>query len=301
MKKTRILLVVFLLVGFGFDAFSQCPTNVIYKSSDTSLTFNYSGAIPTGFPGVYDELRLTISSGAGSGNSYLLPISFLTKKTIHTGNASVLNSTSVISKIEYYLDGVLATSLTTCNTPKPLPVKLIKFTGEKQEQVVILNWVTATEINNKVFEIERKLDSFSGFKKIGEVEGSGNSNQTKFYNFIDKSPITGAKYYRLKQIDYNGEFEYSPVISIIELGSKIELIAYPNPVVSGQNLVLNLLNEDYEESLIEIYSQKGEKVLSQKSEQRIQQIHTEKLTKGTYTVVYTNPQGFCIYKIIFVL
>jgi hypothetical protein len=117
----------------------------------------------------------------------------------------------------------------------PLPVELSSFTanalgGTKAE----LNWATATEVNNYGFEIERALSVSAhsrDWKKIGFVEGNGNSSSTKKYSYIDNNLFGGSKFmYRLKQIDNDGKFEYSDIVEVEVVPDKYELSQnYPNP------------------------------------------------------------------------
>ncbi|MCC6323538.1 T9SS type A sorting domain-containing protein [Candidatus Nomurabacteria bacterium] len=115
------------------------------------------------------------------------------------------------------------------NREQSLPVKLIKFDAEVISGKVVLNWTTATEINNDRFEIERSINGID-FEKIGMVKGSGTCNQILQYKFIDNQLIKYKTFYRLKQVDYNGEFEYS-VIKKVDYESIVssKLIVYPNP------------------------------------------------------------------------
>ena len=134
------------------------------------------------------------------------------------------------------------------NSPQPniaffsertLPVELVSFTGYAVSDGVILNWRTVTEINNYGFQIERKNDgSDSDWEEIGFVEGAGNSNSPKEYSFTDE-PVKSGKYsYRLKQIDINGDYEYSNTIEIIiSSPEKFELSQnYPNPFNPSTNI-----------------------------------------------------------------
>jgi hypothetical protein len=112
-----------------------------------------------------------------------------------------------------------------------LPVELISFTAFKLNNEVKLTWQTATEINNFGFEIERSENNFN-WDKIGFVAGNGNSNSPKEYSFIDdKLNKSGKYYYRLKQLDIDGGFEYSNVIEVdFVLVNEFQLHQnYPNP------------------------------------------------------------------------
>ena len=95
----------------------------------------------------------------------------------------------------------------------PLPVELLSFTGSCEQNKTLLLWQTTTEINNNYFEIERSSDG-KNWETIGKVKGAGNSSTIKNYELTDESPFLppsgggGALYYRLKQVDYDGRYEY---------------------------------------------------------------------------------------------
>lgn len=91
-----------------------------------------------------------------------------------------------------------------------LPVELLSFTAEKRGQTARLNWRTATELNNEYFEIERSADG-AAFAPIGRVASAGTTQTPQSYVFDDLNPLPGINYYRLRQTDYDGAFEYSPV------------------------------------------------------------------------------------------
>ncbi len=125
-------------------------------------------------------------------------------------------------------------------TDSPVPVELSSFSASVIGSLVKLTWATATEVNNYGFEIERskKLDARGEtWEKIGFVNGNGNSNSPKSYSFVDKDMTAGKYSYRLKQIDNDGQFEYSKVIEV-DFGApkKFELSQnYPNPFNPNNN------------------------------------------------------------------
>src|SRR5439155_4138734 len=95
----------------------------------------------------------------------------------------------------------------------PLPVELVSFTGEAHEDFNLLSWITASEINNMGFEIQRSEDAVT-FMKCGFVGGKGNSTSTVDYTFRDNNVDEGVTYYRLKQVDFDGKENYSGVIAL---------------------------------------------------------------------------------------
>ncbi len=117
------------------------------------------------------------------------------------------------------------------NPSLPLPVELSLFAAQVGKESVSLNWQTETETNNYGFEIERSSAKNEGFEKVGFVTGNGNSNSVKYYAFTDKNPVAGKTVYRLKQIDYDGKYEYSKEIEVLYEGVKEFALEqnYPNP------------------------------------------------------------------------
>lgn len=116
-----------------------------------------------------------------------------------------------------------------------LPVELSSFSAKVINKNVELNWKTETEVSNYGFEIERSAISIDtrniSWIKIGFVNGNGNSNSPKEYSFTDSNPIGGSKFqYRLKQIDNDGQYEYSNIIEISIFPETFKLSQnYPNP------------------------------------------------------------------------
>jgi len=115
--------------------------------------------------------------------------------------------------------------------PDIIPVELSSFTAiVNAVGNVLLNWTTATEINNQIFEIERRSEE-SQFITIGYVEGYGTTTEPQEYSYIDNTVGTGIYYYRLKQIDFGGQYEYSDEIEI-EVNGPLTFVLeqnYPNP------------------------------------------------------------------------
>lgn len=149
-------------------------------------------------------------------------------------------------------DRILSTAFDSDDSS--LPVELISFLAENSNNSVSLNWSTASELNNKCFVIESSRNAYD-FKEIGKVYGQGNSNTVVKYSFIDYNPENDITYYRLKQIDFNGTFEYSNVISI-KTNNEINYKVYPNPTAN------NLTIEGVNKSLIKIYNSSGADVTS---------------------------------------
>jgi hypothetical protein len=112
----------------------------------------------------------------------------------------------------------------------PVPVELISFSATTDSKNVILNWSTATEINNSGFEIERRYDK-TDWLEIGFVPGHGTTTEKQNYSYIDQNVNAGIYSYRLKQVDFDGTFEYSNEI-LVNVTASLEFTLdqnFPNP------------------------------------------------------------------------
>lgn len=167
-----------------------------------------------------------------------------------------------------------------------LPVELTEIkTRTVDNSQVIVDWTTATETNNKLFEVERSEDGIN-FDQIGTVNGNGNSTTAKSYSFTDSNPFSGTSYYRIKQVDYDSKFSYSEVVSARIRSKKSLLILFPNPVIFGNNVSINFRTQQDGLVQVGIYDNLGRTVFMQKfhSDNPIIQLDTEQLPVGIYSV-----------------
>jgi len=183
-----------------------------------------------------------------------------------------------------------------------LPVELSSFSASIIGSTVNLNWKTETEVNNYGFDIERKegtrLSEVGTFEKIGFIQGNGNSNSPKYYSFEDNNLTAGKFSYRLKQIDTDGQFEYSKVIEV-DLGApmKYELSQnYPNPfnpittihfsLPESGNVKLILYNTLGQEvrSIVNEYKDSGTHIINFNASGLSSGAFIYKLTAGTFSM-----------------
>lgn len=120
--------------------------------------------------------------------------------------------------------------LKTTNGGGVLPIELTSFIAKLTDYTsVALQWKTASEINNKGFEIQWSTNG-SQWQNLGFVQGYGNTNAPRQYFFTHGGPVAGVNYYRLKQMDYDGAYDYSPVRTVQLDANVLEVKIYPNPV-----------------------------------------------------------------------
>jgi hypothetical protein len=198
-------------------------------------------------------------------------------------------------------------TLASTNFPSPLPVSWLEFKGERIGNTVELTWKTAQERNNDRFEIERSSNGKS-FKKIGTVQGSGDSRFPVTYNYVDKELTLSVKYYyRIKQIDYDGIIDYSSVIVVFvdEISHNGTMWSvYPNPVTDGEFLKIYFLGFKPESvMLMSILTLQGSALTSYSGS--LDEInlylerYSERLPRGVYVMTLANgtsTQGVRIIK-----
>ena len=143
----------------------------------------------------------------------------------------------------------LGTVATLAEMTQIVPVELLAFTASVNKSEVQLIWSTASELNNKGFEIERSADDASNFTTIGFVEGKGSSNEINHYVYSDNPDLNGVHtlYYRLKQVDFDGTFSYSNVVNITyDVPTEFVLNQnYPNPFNPSTRITYFLPEEGF--------------------------------------------------------
>ncbi len=182
----------------------------------------------------HDNMNSEIFSDSVNGNYH---------RMLSSGNYSI-----TFSAPNYFaktIDNIIVTDFNTSTADvqlipdEPIPVELISFAGEGKNKSIILTWVTASEVNNQGFEIQKlnqPLDTLWGeeqkeWVKISFLSGYGTTTEMQIYTFVDDNVFSGSYYYRLKQIDYDGTAEYSNIIEVkVGLLTEFSLEQnYPNP------------------------------------------------------------------------
>ncbi len=176
----------------------------------------------------------------------------------------------------------IAMNVDTCLNFISVPVELVNFTAEKDGRNAILKWQTATEINSDHFDIERSTDA-EKWESIGKVTAAGDSQTERNYQFTDVAPFSGDNYYRLKQVDIDGSFEYSQVKVVkFEQRTNGGIAVYPNP--ANDAIYLEYSFEQEGNIQVELFDVNGKKQFSQNynSQESRYQININQLVPGTY-------------------
>ncbi len=195
---------------------------VQYISNVSDFVFNYIY-----FNYSYVDSLIIADNAAKAVNSDTRSAAYYQKLWDLTGNFTI----ALLDSASGRLASLIYTAWTDAGSPLLsggyLPVEITSFKTNVVGSSVVLNWATAAEQNNLGFDIERSNDG-NVFKKIYFVSGKGNSTEENHYSFTDNKTNSGTFYYRLKQIDFNGSFNYSEVI-------KADIAASPNKFDLNQN------------------------------------------------------------------
>lgn len=185
-------------------------------------------------------------------------------------------------------------SIVRINADDPVPVELTSFKASTSGKNVLLEWITATELNNSGFEVQRRTQE-SGYEVVGFVAGSGSTTEQRSYVFRDDNIPNGKYIYRLKQIDFNGVFDYSNEIEV-EVNAPLDFSLeqnFPNPFNPSTTINYSIA----EASLVKIavYNLLGQEVALIVNEfkgagQYSVQFDASFLTSGAYFYTIETPQ-----------
>jgi hypothetical protein len=156
-----------------------------------------------------------------------------------------------------YVPNFSPITLSTTTSANPLPVELLSFTASAKCPDIVLNWSTATELNNDYFEVQHSFDGIN-FETIEVVDGNGTTNQLQNYQFTHMDVVPTINFYRLKQVDYDGTEDYSATINAA-CGLENNTVGLMN-TLSGNELILQFQNSKNQDGQLIIYGANGQVV-----------------------------------------
>tara|TARA_B100000809_G_scaffold200916_1_gene201333 strand:- start:2933 stop:3952 length:1020 start_codon:yes stop_codon:yes gene_type:complete len=261
--------------------------NISVTSGATlTVTLNYvrrgSGGIVTGLFEIIDNNTTAVISNT-TLTGLIHGVFHTTSFTFVAPHNSLLirftDQTSITNARDFYFNTISITQ------PIPLPIELIDFTANLTNNGhVKLDWQTASEVNNDYFTIERSING-QEWQEINKIDGAGNSSSLLSYSEVDYNPFYGVSYYRLKQTDFDGLFEYSQIRSVnIQRLPNSQIGIYPNP--STNQIIITGSSNELEE--IVLYNTLGQNVTSLTNQVILNEtqlvIDISKLNRGVYYV-----------------
>ena len=217
-------------------------SGTFYSGVNPPATFT-----PARFLNSYVELSATAGAGYNYRVNYNYDIALLGSVTAESnlrmasriGGTWRFDSTSSVNTVNKIISNtgvnIAMGIFTGTDASAPLPVQLISFMANAVESDVVLNWVTASETNNKAFELERSINGVD-FEYFGTVKGAGNTTLTQRYVATDRNALALASvlYYRLKQVDFDGKYTYSNTVVVDQFATdEFASNVYPNPFVDN--------------------------------------------------------------------
>jgi len=184
--------------------------------------------------------------------------------------------------------GITSLTVFTVASNGALPISLLHFTATLRDANTDLLWATATETNNAYFAIERSADGVH-FDEIAQVPGAGNSAVTQQYAYTDRAPLNGVNYYRLRQVDFDGAYTFSPVRRVV-FGQANAVRLQPVPATETLQVLLDeVLSENMAWS---VYDQAGRLVLDGYEAEETAQfdVDVQTLPQGVYVLRLTAGQ-----------
>lgn len=179
----------------------------------------------------------------------------------------------------------------------PLPIQLLDFKAKCGNNSVNIEWETASEINNSFFSMERSYDAKT-WDLIATIPGAGNSNMNHYYSFSDTCNFQKSKkYYRLKQTDYDGKYQYSNTIALqcaIEISEEINI--YPNPTKEKFHLEVNSASGQFID--LQIFDIQGKEIIRLDNFNTNQNVVISNLISGIYLVMIKSPNYHQVIKLI---
>ncbi len=269
---------------------SDCEYWIIDRTNGASnvfVTLSFKPYTGVGCSGVTDPSTLKVARWNGTtwkdhGNG----------GTIGTTSGTVQSAAAITSFSPFTLS-------TTDQVANPLPIELIKFDAQPNGNSVDVTWQTASEINNDYFTVEKSNDGVN-FEFVAEIDGAGNSTTLLSYATVDENPYNGQSFYRLKQTDFDGSFEYSNPV-VVNFNSANLISIYPNPVLdNNQRFTIDYTNLNETVSSIQMIDELGRIVYSQTANSNNNQtiISTENMGTGVYFVKVITSTNQYISKVV---
>lgn len=294
-----------------FDDNEMIPTNIhtntldalAPQSSITGASVSHNNQVSITWNGTDDPNGSGIAYYSIFGSPDGVNYAMLTAKTTATDTTFNINNNGDYCFFVLATDNVgqtetLSTANITCVeiVTDPLPVTWLHFTAENAENNNILDWATSMEVQAKDFNIERSFDGLK-FDSIGSVKASGNTNSPVHYKYIDRNVnLLGSSifYYRIKQIDIDGNYAYSNIASVRMPVVARKSIVYPNPTSHSVNI--HISDTQLVGSEGQLFDLNGKPIMRIQIQSNLVQVNLFDLSSGIYLLKLSNGETLRIIK-----
>lgn len=272
--------IIYEVVVRGRTAGVGLSSNPATIDAPTSVTFTATPVNGGGAP-VYNFLVNNISRQSGASAVFTAQVAPGDKVICQMTSAEPCVTDKTVSSNELVMGSTL-------------PVRLVQFMGKRSTEGNLLQWNTAAEWNTSHFEVEYSLEG-SRFAKAGQVAAAGHSNTPLSYRYVHSPSVKERVWYRLRMVDIDGSFTYSPIIMLEPENGRLITRLYPNPTQRGQRALLQLPASSPETVLVQLSNAAGQ----QMEAYRVSAVNgtlnivlaSDRLTPGMYLVTCRNAKG----------
>ena len=274
------------------------PADTLIMKAKANARAAAYGLTNQGFPAVSHVVEWFKTTGGVTYTSGLLNYSDVNNR-LNPNPTTITGTLNSVSYVEYQgLTGFSGGTGAIRVSPLgyALPVQFMYINAEPiDNRFIRVNWATASEIDNRGFDVERSTDGIH-FTSIGWVDGHGNSTSTNTYHYDDMTALPNAiYYYRLKQIDIDGRFDYTEIVSAVLIGDKGFVLEDLRPNPAANQVYVNAVSSNTQNTTISVTNMLGQIVISQdwQLEQGLNgaTIELSNLDAGTYTVAVKSATG----------
>lgn len=249
----------------------------VYVMGDVEYTFSYDYGL---YEGELDPELLELAERPNSASDW-----------VHGDALKMAGQSHMVIPNQTGTEYILASSSATV-----MPIELQSFDAKVKDSGVEVKWTTSSELNNDFFTIERSGNG-KDYEIAGKINGAGNSDEPLDYSFTDNSPLSGRSYYRLKQTDYDGKFEYfAPVlVEYTNIATEnVQLTVYPNPSLNQIITVTVEGMRDGQEAQVAMMDMQGNPVFRERASSNDMgafevKIDPGSMSGGNYLIVVTTP------------
>ena len=196
---------------------------------------------------------------------------------------------------DYALDDI---KFSSCPSGGTTPVQFLSIYARQKVNGITVSWSTASETNNKYFDVEKSIDGGLNWTLVSTTQTIGNSNVTRNYSAYDSRPFAGTNYYRIKQVDIDGRYKYSVTASVNLVIKETSASVLPNPVIN--EIAIDFLSKANQNVLVALFDMTGkqvavERITIPKGSSRKPWAKTGNLQRGIYILNIKDESGELIY------
>jgi hypothetical protein len=270
-----------------------CAPNPLLPNLTFSVEYNVSATGTTGWVALTNVTANAVPQSATPtwiqlGGVFNVPVlAQRVRLTVSAGVSSGCGNDFAIDDLKF----------ATCPDGGPLPVQFLSINAALKGGGVAIDWKTASEQNNKYFDVEKSIDG-NNWTTINSIASTGNSSVTKSYSSYDAKPVAGYNYYRIRQVDTDGRFKFSDVAKAKVVIEKTGVTVLANPFVN--NITVDFLSNTNQSVVVKLTDVSGKIVGTEnwrivKGSTRLTYDNVNNIQRGLYIFTVVDDNGNVLY------